>query len=157
MCHQLRELKKMFKSVMSRFSVENLPLTVPKNFVGEAFCVSHNVWYRKTFRRREPDDERGSITIFCQKTFSDSDERFVRGALMCFKKFQNSRKMSRIKEVLSITYSRRNCNIIVRNHNVEEPFCIPEIFVYQKILCLGGEFIDSLQKKNFVSQCRRLL
>ena len=66
---------------------------------------------------------------------------------MCFKKFQNSRKMSRIKEVLSITYSRRNCNIIVRNHNVEEPFCIPEIFVYQKILCLGGEFIDSLQKK----------
>ena len=76
---------------------------------------------------------------------------------MCFKKFQNSRKMSRIKEVFSITYSRRNCNITVRNQNVEEPFCVPESFVYQKILCLRVELVDSLQKKNFVSQCRRLV
>ena len=39
--------------------------TVPKNFVGEPFCVSENFWYRKMLGIREG----AGITIFCQNCF----------------------------------------------------------------------------------------
>ena len=31
---------------VSRYSVKSFCLTVPKNFVGEPFCVSQSFWYR---------------------------------------------------------------------------------------------------------------
>ena len=50
---------------ISRFSVKNFCLTVPKNFVEETFCVSKNFWYRKMLGIREG----AGITIFRQNYF----------------------------------------------------------------------------------------
>ena len=44
---KIRVSKKLFEKGGSRFSVESFRLTVPKNSVGEPFCVSENFWYRK--------------------------------------------------------------------------------------------------------------
>ena len=50
--------------------LKNFCLTVPKNFVGEPFCVSQNFWFRKIlWIRGGGGREGGSITIFCQKFF----------------------------------------------------------------------------------------
>ena len=53
-CGTLRCLRKfwlsknfMHKKGISLFSLEFFCLTVPKNFVGEPFCVSKNFWYGK--------------------------------------------------------------------------------------------------------------
>ena len=47
-------------------------LTVPKNFLGEPFCVAQNFCYRKILwiTGGGGEEERGSITIFCQNFFS---------------------------------------------------------------------------------------
>ena len=50
-------------------------LTVPKNFVGEPFCVSQSFWYRKKLWIRVED--RGSVTIFRQKFFVSVSKLFV--------------------------------------------------------------------------------
>ena len=50
------------------FPLKNFCLTVPKNFVGEPFCVSQNFWYRKTLWIREGRREgvsRFSVKNFC--------------------------------------------------------------------------------------------
>ena len=60
---------------VSRFSLENFRLTVPKNFVEEPFCVSENFCFRKMLGIREGGVSRLSVEIF----LSHSAKKFCRG------------------------------------------------------------------------------
>ena len=59
---------------------------MPKNFVGEPFCVSKRFWYRKNLWI---GGEVGrSITIFCQFFLSPSTEKLRRGTFLFYTIFQ---------------------------------------------------------------------
>ena len=57
---------------VSRFSVKIIRLTVPKNLVGEPFCVSENFGYRKKLEIREG----AGITIFREICFVSEHRNF---------------------------------------------------------------------------------
>ena len=63
------------------FSFKIFCLTVPKNFVGEHFCVSENFGYRKILCIRE-----GGYHVSPSKTFVTQTEKFCWGTLRCFRK-----------------------------------------------------------------------
>ena len=67
-------------------------LTVPKNFVGEPFCVSQNFWYRKILWIRAGEGRREGVSRFCFKNFlSHSAEKLRRGIFQCFSNFGYSK------------------------------------------------------------------
>ena len=101
---------------MSRSSFKIRCLTVPKNFVGENFCVSQNFWYRNFFwitRRRGL----GGLSRFPFKNFlSQSAKKLRRGTLLCFRKFQVTKNflpkrgiLRFSKEELSLDSSEKLC------------------------------------------------
>ena len=59
------------------FPLKNFCLIVPKNFVGEPFCVSQNFWYRKILWMRGEE----SHDFLSKKFLSHSDEKFRKGTL----------------------------------------------------------------------------
>ena len=77
---------------MSRFSVGNFYLTVPKIFVEEPFCVAENFWYRKMSRR-----EKGASRLFLENLLCHSTEK-LRWANMCFRKFLVSKNVKDERE-----------------------------------------------------------
>ena len=87
MCHYFRVWKNfVFKRVMSRFSVENFCLKIPKHFVEEPFFnVFQKVSGCEKIYGKEGvgEEEEGSITIFCRKFFSHSAAKLRRGTVLC--------------------------------------------------------------------------
>ena len=81
--------------------------TVPKNFVGEHFCVSENFWYGKILWIR---GGREGVSRFSVETFLPySTGEFRRRFLLCFRKFLAWKNfMDKRGEGGSITIFRRN-------------------------------------------------
>ena len=73
-------------------SNKNCFITLPGNFVGEAFCVSQKFWYRKVFgsegRRRERVS-RVSVVFFR----FHSDKKYRRGNVLLLRSFRDSENL----------------------------------------------------------------
>ena len=54
------------------FPSENFCLTVPKNFIGEPFCVAENSWFRKIIWLRGVEG-RGVMIRNCKNNWHDRD------------------------------------------------------------------------------------
>ncbi len=83
---------------MSRFPSKISCLTVPKSFVGQPFCVSNIFCCRESFwigGGGGGREKAGSITIFCQKFFSHSSEKFLRRkhCVLCFMSSQVAKSL----------------------------------------------------------------
>ena len=74
----------LLRMVMSRFSVRNFCLTVPKTSVEETFFVSEVFWYREKLSIREGE----AITFFRQFFLSHSTESFRRGTKLFSTKYR---------------------------------------------------------------------
>ena len=77
------------------FPLKIFCLTVPKKFVGEPFCVSENVWFRKILWMRERERERereggggreGESRFSVEIVLSHSTEKFRKRTLPGFRK-----------------------------------------------------------------------
>ena len=119
-------------------------LTVPKNFVGEPFCVSQNFWYRKILWIREGEG-RGKYHDFLSKILSHSVEEpfcVCRGTLLCFRKFLVSKNVKDNRGGGYHDFPSKLFCLTVPNHFVDDLFCLSESFGYRKILCLRREYHD---------------
>ena len=74
-------VKNKIKRAVLRFSVENFLSHMPKNFVGEQFCVLEKVWYEKILSNKW-----GVSRFSVRKFLSQKAEIFV-GNLSTFLKF----------------------------------------------------------------------
>ena len=61
-------------------------VSVPKNIVGEPFCVSQNFWYRKILCLREGEGREG-VSRFSVKNFCLTVPKFRKETLQCFTNF----------------------------------------------------------------------
>ena len=100
-------------------------LTVPKNFVGEPFCVSKNFWCRKKLWIRRWEEEEGSITIFCRKIFVSQCRKLSYGNLsvLCFRNFPVAKKFIDETEGEVSRFSFKNYSPVAKKY-VGEPSCV---------------------------------
>ena len=130
------------------FSFKIFCLTVSKNFVDEQFGVSENFGYRKNFLH-----EKGISRFSVENFLSHSTEKLRRRTLLCFRKILVSK----------IFMHRREASWFCRNFFVSQdrkislrgPFCVSEIFWYEKNFLdeIGG--ITFFRRKFFVSQGKK--
>ena len=129
-------------------------LTVPKNFVGEPFCVSKNFWYRKVLCIG------GGHHGLVEKSFvsQDRNEKLGKGALLFSRKFLAS------KNFFGKSVGGGGCYhnfppkifcVTVPKNFVGGPFLVSKKFWYRKFSCIvrGGGF--TVLSNFFVSQCRK--
>ena len=137
---------------VSRFSVESFfCLTVPKISVGGILYCCNNFRYRKSLDKRG-----GGVSRFSVENFlSHCTEMFHWRTLWCFRKIPLS----------EIFMHRRGASRFCRNFLshmtqtksfVQEPFCFPQIFWYQKNLWIRGGISRFSVEFFYVSQCRKL-
>ena len=131
-------LEGLFRKIIRKI----LSLIVPKNIVGETFCISQNFWYRKIFSITEGGRQGRNFTYFFKNIFSDSAEKFCRGTLLCFRKFLVSKKVKDKRGGEYQVFPSKLFCPTVPNHIVEEAFCVSENFAYRKISCLRREYHD---------------
>ena len=62
-------------------------VTVPKNFVGEHFCVSKKFWYRKFSSKGG-----GSFTVSSKFFHLTGPKKLRQGTILCFRKFLVGKK-----------------------------------------------------------------
>ena len=115
-------------------------LTVPKNFVGDPFCVSEKFWYRKMLGIREG----AGITIFRQNCFVSQYRNisFVEEPFYVSESFGYRKILCLRGEYYNFLW--KICCLTVPKKFIEEPFCVSESFGYRKILGIrgGGKYQD---------------
>ena len=115
---------------------------MPKNFAMERFCAVFQkiCGSEKAYSRSERGVKREGVRILSFETFlSCSTKKFTTGTLLPSRKFLVPKN---VRDKRSRGYhdfpSKLFC-LTRQIHFIEEPFCVSESFVYQKILCLWGE------------------
>ena len=85
------------------FWLENICLTVPKNFVEEPFCASENLWYRKILGNREG----AGITIFRHNCFVSQYRKTSWGNPSVFQKISGIENFQRVSEGYVTIFRRK--------------------------------------------------
>ena len=132
-CFSIDRVPKIFmgkrRGVRVTIFCQSLFLTVPKNFVGQPFCVSENFVYRKSLWIREE----GCVSQFLSKCVSDSTKKIV-GQPFCVSEKIGYRKNLRIKGGLHYFPLIFFCLTLPKTL-AGEPFGFRK-FGYRKILCI---------------------
>ena len=118
------------KEGISRLFVQNFCLTLPKRFVGESFCVSKKLSYRKF------SCIRGGASRFCWIFFCVTvPKKIVREHFNVSENF-GYRKISCIRR--GYDFSFEFFCLTVPKKLVGEPCCVSTAFWYRNLSCLGG-------------------
>ena len=82
--------------------------------------------------------EEGYVTNFCDFFLSHGTEKFLRGIILCFRKYLVSKNVRDKRGGGYHDFPSKLFCLTLPIHFVEEPLCVSESFGYRKILWKGG-------------------